>query len=154
MKFESLGELTEDATIGSWLCSNPISVPYYDGKEIKFTLVDLQEDKKSEDFILAVRNFLKLTVKDRAVAEKLVYKEYQEMVSMVGEQDAGPVITIAADVWNHVHPSSIYVLRKLNDQKIYIKIAAECDWEIENGIQIVYRNGNELCLVSEQDNQF
>lgn len=32
-----------------------------------------------------------------------------------------------------------------------MQIAAECDWEPEHGLLIVYRNGNELSRVSDQD---
>ncbi len=38
-----------------------------------------------------------------------------------------------------------------NDNLIYIQIAAECDWEEEHGLQIIYKNGNQLSRVSEQD---
>ncbi len=34
---------------------------------------------------------------------------------------------------------------------MYVQIAADCDWEPEHGLQLVYRGGNELVRVSEQD---
>lgn len=34
---------------------------------------------------------------------------------------------------------------------VYVQIAAECDWEPEHGLQIIYRRGVEFCRVSDQD---
>ncbi len=56
------------------------------------------------------------------------------------------------EVWEYVHPSEIFVRRRSRREKgVYVQITAECDWEPEHGLQIIYRRGKELSRVSDQD---
>ena len=71
--------------------------------------------------------------------------------SVLGEDEVDVRIAVATDVWKHVQPSEVYVKRRRKDKKVYMAIAAECDWEPEHGLQIVYRNGDQLSRVSAQD---
>jgi len=62
--------------------------------------------------------------------------------------------TVASDkdAWQHVQPSGISISRRdRRDCAMYVVIGANCDWEVEHGLQIVYRRGVELVLVSPQD---
>ena len=56
------------------------------------------------------------------------------------------------EVWAHLQPTAIHVSRRhRRDQRVYVQITAECDWEPEHGLQIVYCEGNRLVRVSDQD---
>ena len=56
------------------------------------------------------------------------------------------------DVWKHVRITEIGVCRRGHgDRALYVQVAAECDWDGEHGLQLVYRRGGELNRVSDQD---
>ncbi len=49
-------------------------------------------------------------------------------------------------------PTEVFVSRRSErDRAIYVQITADCDWEPEHGLQIVYRRGSELSRVSDLD---
>lgn len=151
MNIPSLGPLTVHPEVKDWLVSQPVAVPYFDNAKLTFTL-DSLEDSDQVDARSAVDSFLGLTVSDRLAASAAVYGNYTETAELVDECDLGCEIATAAEVWEFVHPTGIFVSRSsYGDKAVYVWIAAECDWEPEHGLQIVYRWGKELSRVSEQD---
>ena len=151
MEIPQLGPLHPHSQIPEWLVSAPVSVPYFDGQQLKFTADGLTE-ADTEDVQKAVEAFLALGADARLAASTFVFQNYRRMVNAVGEGDVGFHIAAPEGVWAHVHPSEIFISRRHHhDHLIYILIAAECDWEPEHGLQIVYRRGNELSRVSDQD---
>lgn len=151
MNIPELGSLLRDKQIDTWLISDPVTVPYFDGKKLTFTLDGLTESD-TQDARSAISAFLKLGPKDRLEAGKYVFANYRQMAALVDEDDLGCRITSEDEVWKHVHPSEIFVSkRRRRDNYIYIQITAECDWEAEHGLQIIYRQGQELSRVSDQD---
>jgi hypothetical protein len=151
MNIPSLGTLYPDKQFADWFTSNEISIPYFDGLPLTFTLDGLSEDD-IDDVDLAVKGFLTLGPTDRLAASPYVFKNYQYIASLVSKEDLYCDISDASEVWGHVTPSQIYVSRRhRRDKLIYLQITAECDWEPEHGLQIVYRRGIELSRVSDQD---
>jgi hypothetical protein len=70
------------------------------------------------------------------------------MVEAVGDDQVDYHIKNPDDVWAYVHPTEVYIShRHRRDMPIHIQITAECDWEREHGLQIVYRLGIELSRV-------
>jgi len=151
MNIQPLGPLTPDPRVPEWLVSGPVSVPYFDGQHLTFTLDGLEE-ADMQDVQNAVSAFLALDSSARQNASPYVFRNYERVVDAVGEEDVECQIAGPETVWEHVSPSEIFVSRRSRrDQFIYIQITAECDWECEHGLQIVYRRGNELSRVSDQD---
>jgi hypothetical protein len=152
MRIEQLGELSPDERIPEWLVSKRVDVPYFPGAKLRFVFDSIGGDGASDEFASAVRRFLSLTVRDRDEAAQYVFANYREMCEAIGADEVGVSIDGAADVWNHVRPDEIHVTRRSNgDRKVYVRITAECAWEPEHGLQIVYREGWELKRVSQQD---
>ena len=151
MRLEQLGELTRHPDIEEWLQSELIDVGYFPEKRLRFILENIEDDEAQQDYAAAVVNFLKMTTADREVASLYVFKNYSEFVRTVGEDEIDVRIAVATDVWKHIQPSEVYVKRRRKEKKVYTAIAAECDWEPEHGLQIVYRNGNQLSRISTQD---
>jgi hypothetical protein len=152
MNIEHLGELTRDPDIEEWMRSSEIAAGYFDGMKLRFILMDIEDDPNPEDFIAAVGNFLSITPELRLQASKYVYKNYSDFLDAVGEDEMDVLIATPEEVWDHVNPTEIFVSRRSNgDEKIYVQITAECGWEIEHGLQIVYREGKHLNRVSGQD---
>lgn len=94
---------------------------------------------------------MELGKEQRMEASQHVFKNYKEFVQQVGEEYFDFKIVNEEDVWKHVHPTKINIRKRYKDNSVYIAIYAECDWEDEHGLQIVYKNGNELSRVSDQD---
>jgi hypothetical protein len=149
MTIEQLGPLSPDQHDPACLVSTPIETAYFPGIKLSFVLEDVGADEKPEEFSDAVRRFLQLSSSARELAAPYVHKNYTEACEASGESlaIAGPHA-----VWNHLRPMEIRVSRRpYGDEKVYVVIAAQCDWEPEHGLQIVYRGGDELARVSDQD---
>jgi hypothetical protein len=152
MKIEHLGELTIHPELDDWLQSPEVRIEYFDGVKLKFVFEDITEDPKPDDYRTAVSSFLAMTLADRENATLYVHKNYADFINDVDEEDVYVRIDDCSDVWKHVFPTVIHVSRRpYGDKKVYIVINAECDWEIEHGLQIVYREGGILQRVSDQD---
>ena len=152
MNLETLGELTPDPDIEEWWVSEPVSVGYFAGTPLYFVLEDVADDPAPAEFETAVQNFLTLTSQDRAEATPWVFRNYTDYAEAVGEDDLDFVIDTPEDVWAHVQPTKVHVLRRAyGDRKVYVVVAADCDWEEEHALQIVYREGKQLSRVSAQD---
>ena len=151
MNIAALGQLKPDKDIPEWLVSSPIAVPYFDGQELTFTIDGLSDDD-SEAIEEAVRSFLALGANDRLAAAPHIYRNYQRMLEAVGSDEISCSIASIDGVWGHVHPCEVFVSKRgRRDDYIYIQITAGCDWEIEHGLQIIYRGGCVLSRVSDQD---
>ena len=151
MNISHLGALHPNSRIPDWLVSEPVSVPYFDGQQLTFTLDGITE-ADTEDVQSAVDAFLALGSDARLATSPFVFRNYRRVADAVGEGDMDFQVAIPEDIWAHVHPSEIFISRRHSrDSLIYIQIAAECDWECEHGLQVVYRRGNELSRVSSQD---
>lgn len=152
MRIEPLGELSPDDRIPEWLVSQKVDVPYFPGAKLRFVLEGLEDDDAPDEFASAVRRFLALTVRERDHAAPHIFTNYREMCEAIGADEVGVDVAQPADVWNHVSPDEIFVKRRHSgDRKVYVQITAECAWEREHGLQIVYREGFELKRVSDQD---
>lgn len=151
MKIAALGPLTPDEDVPEWLVSSPVAIPYFDGQELTFTL-DALDDDDAVAIEEAIRSFLALGPKDRLAASPHVFLNYQQTLEDVGPEDLSCSIASADEVWSHVDPIEIFVSKRgRRDDLIYIKITAECDWEDEHGLQIIYRGGSTLSRVSDED---
>ena len=151
MNIPELGVLTTHDDIEEWLISKPVPVPYFDGRPMTFTLDGLEESDEPA-VATAVASFLSLTAADRDSASASVYQNYLALAAAVDEDEVGCSISSPGDVWNHVTPHEVFVKQDYyGDKSIYVRINAECDWEPEHGLQIIYRHGRDLSRVSAQD---
>lgn len=116
--------------------------------------VDLAEDCDPSD--PALQKFLALGPKDRAKAARHVYAYYKDFHSAVGgdewrDQEVG-VPAGPADIWAFVTPGPVFVQQDAyGDKPWYVVMEAECAWEDEHGLMLVWRNGETLSKVSGFD---
>jgi hypothetical protein len=151
MNIPILGSLEAEPDIPEWLTSDPRGIPFFDGIKLPIVLDSLDEadEKEVESAIVA---FLLLGPIDRLEASQHVFENYKRMAAMTTEEDLDCQIESPEAVWQHVRPAQVFVARRnRRDCAIYVTIAAECDWEREHGLQIVYRRGQYLTRVSDQD---
>ena len=150
MNIPSLGPLHVDKSIPEWLVSQPVTVPCFDNLPLTFTLNSLTAEDVV-DTSEAVAAFLGLGARDRMAASPFMFQNYRRMADAVSEADLDCWVMAPEEVWAHVHPTEVFVSRRRRDGIIYVQVTAECDWEREHGLQIIYRQGNELSRVSAQD---
>jgi hypothetical protein len=151
MNIPELGALLPHDSIPEWLVSSPIPVAYFDGLPLIFTL-DGFEEADADEIRDAVRAFLALTPADRLAASDYVFQHYQRYADILDDEDLGCWPERAEDIWPHIEPSAVTLARRgRRDSHIYVRLEAECPWDPEHGLQIIYRSGKQLSRVSEQD---
>ena len=151
MNFQGIGNLEPHPDVPEWLVSAPIPIPLFDGLPLTFTLEAI-EGKDAPEVATAIASFLRLGPESRSAASPYVYDNYKFIAESADEEDLGFRINSADEVWEHVYPTDIHVSRRRRrDKAIYVQVAAECDWDLEHALQLVYRRGFELSRVSDQD---
>jgi hypothetical protein len=127
-----------------------VAVPWFDGAEI-----ELEEPETTRD-AAALKVFLTLTAQDRIAASRHVYAYYRDFHSMVGGEDwldaQMGVPATPAHIWNHVQPQALFVESR-NDMPghSYVVVEANCDWEVEHGLMLVWKDGARLTKVGGYD---
>ena len=151
----TLGALQPDE-YGDFWEAEPIAVPFFDGLSLPVQLMDVSAaDASAID--AAMENFLRLNAQDRSRAAPAVLENCQNFLSMIDlstEADhAMAALTDADAIWPYVDCQSIDIVKDDGDGEpsIHVVLTCNCEWEPEHGLQIVYRNGNQLTRVSEQD---
>jgi hypothetical protein len=151
MNIPILGPLKPDQHFPEWLVSEPLEIPFFGDLKLPVTLRYLDEADE-EHIKTAVASFLNLGVGDRFAMSRYIFQNYRIIAGHVSGENLGCQIESEEGVWQHVHPTAVNISKRdRRDQAIYIVIAAECDWEPEHGLQIVFRRGSELARVSDQD---
>jgi len=153
-----IGPLTQTERFPGWWQSEEIPVPLLEGEFLRVIFQDYDpalDPAFIADADEALKNFLAKTVEDRAAASALVYQNCADLLPGIDDEIADEIRSIgnAEDIWQFVYPSDICVSRnnEQDDKDIYIRLACECLWDPEHGLQLVYRKGAELTRVSEQD---
>ncbi|WBA43002.1 DUF6985 domain-containing protein [Hymenobacter canadensis] len=150
-----VGPMLQDADLDDWWQSQPVAVPFFDNQPVSVVLSGVLSATAADlaDMDECLTHFLALGAADRLALSDLVWANYQEVVEAVGE-DLDIRIDTPADVWAHVHPREIHISwRDRRDEDIYLSVECACDWEIEHGLQLVFRRGRMLTRVSQCDGQ-
>ncbi len=153
MRIAKLGHIKRNPRVPRFLESEPIPIPFFDGQKLPVRLLNLH-DTDAPEIEHALTSFLKLGEQERLAISRYVFANYQSTAKSAAEQGCYLACAIASenDVWQHVQPSGISISRRdRRDCAMYVVIGANCDWEVEHGLQIVYRRGSELVRVSDQD---
>ncbi|MEM6303661.1 MAG: hypothetical protein AAF744_03015 [Pseudomonadota bacterium] len=127
-----------------------IALPWFDGAE-----ADLEEPETPQK-AAALKAFLSLTAQDRLAASRHVYAYYRDYHAIVGGEDwldaQMGVPAQPEDIWQHVTPQIIAVdSRPDMPGHVYVVIEADCAWEEEHGLMLVWEDGTELIKVSGYD---
>ncbi len=126
-----------------------IKVPYFDGFE-----VELADEVSSSDPTLI--EFLNRNATDRLKDSRHVFNYYQDFHDAVGgedwlDQEMG-VVSDPKQIWKHVTPGPVFVEDgRGSDTSRYVVMEAECAWEEEHGLMMVWKDGKVLCKVGGYD---
>ncbi|MFC3799213.1 DUF6985 domain-containing protein [Cohnella sp. GCM10012308] len=130
-----------------------LKIPYFDNAEVEL-VEELDPDAPEEAATLAA--FLSLTAADRLADTRHVYAYYRDFYEAVGgegwiDEEMG-VPEAPADIWNYVTPGGIELRKGRNgDDNWYVLMEANCGWEAEHGLMMVWRNGTTLSKVGGYD---
>ncbi len=150
IEVKPLGVLTPHKIIPELLVSNPINVPFFGGKAVEFTIdeEDLSPTMKPKVEEVVV-NFLKLAPEYRFDLTDYVYANYKEMIDTTSVK---PLSLENRDaIWKYVYPKGIHVERD-RDDIFYIDCECDCEWEIEHGLEFVFKHGNKINRISQYHN--
>lgn len=158
IKSHVIGQLTQDETFPDWWKSEEVSIPFFDGKKLPITFMDFEVDNDKmfvSEADKALTNFFMLGNLYRESISHLVHKNCKDFLEDVGFNKADKAmwdIKDGKEIWQYVHPSEIYVLRRrYKEQDMYVQVACGCDWEQEHGLQFVFRQGKKVTRISAQD---
>ncbi len=150
-----IGKLKEDEQYEGWWESDFINIPFFDGKKLKITFLDLEDEKDLKEADLAIERFLQKGKIEREAISNLVYRNCMENLEGVGYNEFNEKLWDIKDekeIWKFVYPSGIEVTKRpYKEQDMYVQICCECEWEIEHGLQIIYRQGKQVTRVSYID---
>lgn len=154
-----IGAFQQDAQFDDWWNGPTLDIPFFGGLPVPFSCIDLIPDADLA-FISeaneALKHFLQLGKAERLAASPGILQNCKEFLSAVGiEEEEDQVLWDIQDpteIWQYVEPSHVHITRHPSaDHAIYIFIACECAWEREHGLQLVFRKGQELTRISQQD---
>ncbi len=148
-----LGELTEHPSVREWWASEPVPVPLVSGASLRFVITEERAAwEHAKDVEDAVERFLNLTDEARLAETDKIYAHYKECRDARDRDIPNLPIAKPEDVWKHVTPHEVLVSRRpRRDEGIYVTLAFECDWDPDDGLQLVFFGGDALVRVSKQD---
>jgi len=153
MEIPGISEFTKDTEF-DWYYSEGIAVKILGGQMCRIVLAGYDEDENKEDFHNAIKNFLTIDQSVLREAEDHVFRYYRACSENWNPEDQqSPAIEHPQDVWKHVQfgREPMVGRRHRGDKGIYISLECECDWEIEHGLQIVFKNGLRINKVGPYD---
>lgn len=128
-------------------------VPYFDNAELT-TFEDADTSEAGAAAALAA--FLALTPADRISDSRHVFAYYKDYHQAVGGEDwmdeEMGIPETPADIWDYVRPGEINLTKgRRGDDNWYVVMEANCGWEEEHGLMLVWRNGTTLTKVGGYD---
>ncbi len=121
--------------------------------DCEFIIEGYQQDDQKSDFHNAICNFINLTDDDLKNTEPYIHQYYKDYFNLNHEREKVVQIQHPKEIWDFITPGfEIYISRRYHgDKKIYISIECNCEWESDHGLQLVFRDGNQICKVSPFD---
>ncbi len=151
MRSETLGELNFDKDLEVFK-SAIVNVPVLGNSECVFVFDELTNESDSfpVKFEGAVRNFMSLSNSWLACLKEHLWSYYEDMSRELDAEDV-PKISME-DILQFVEfGNDVMVTMDYDENDVYISLEASCEWEIEHGLQITLKNGNELAKVGPYD---
>ncbi|NEA32735.1 hypothetical protein [Streptomyces sp. SID13031] len=153
MEIPGLGAVVEDDAFEGYR-SKAVPVGVLGGLECEFVVQGYDEEEDQEDFHAAIRTFLSLGPSALTEAAPAVYAYYLRARREPGG-DLGVKINGPDDVLEYVNlGTEAEVLRNDDgDGRIYVSLECGCDWEPEQGLQLVFRDGACVTRVGPYDGE-
>ena len=153
MEIPGLGLVTKDDQF-DWYRSEPLPVAALGGKSCQIILENYDDYHAKEDIHAAIKNFLSIDQSTLREAEPYIFQYYTDCNSDLSPEDEDYlVIDSPRDVLKRVKfgDEPIVTRRAYGDRGVYVSLECNCDWEIEHGLQIVFKNGLKVNKIGPYD---
>ncbi len=150
MSIESkiVGHLKEDDFDPNFYTSEPIAIPYFDNIKLQIGFIEAKHVPYMELADKALKIFLTMDAKNRKADSELVQHYYEETLKY--GYTAPLNVKISQDIWTYVTPKEIIVHWDQHGD-IYLCVSCDCVWEVEHGLQLVFKDGRILTRASGHD---
>lgn len=150
-----LGPLTRHPDIDEWVQSELVRVDSLGGHQFRFVF-DESTPLDDAGLASALHNMLRQELNLLAKAEGHVFDYFRDTIRLLGEEAPNLTVATAAEVWRYVEfGEAIAVHQKSGDRLvpagIYFSVECGCAWEVEHGLQLVFRDGIEVVKVGMYD---
>ncbi len=103
----------------------------------------------------ALERFLSLGRGQKTGATRHVHACYQDLRAEIGAEtldgDMPPPAT-PDDIWRHVTVTALRLVPDRDDaERVFVSLSANCGWDPEHGLQMVWQDGETLVRVSGED---
>ncbi|MGI5170015.1 DUF6985 domain-containing protein [Spirillospora sp. CA-253888] len=151
MQIPGLGHVTWNTGL-DWYQSEPVPVPVLDGTPCRFIVDGYDDDPAPEDFHAAIRAFLTLDRSALTAATAPIFAYYRDVTDAIvdaGDLDWYVEIQEPDEVFDHIGFGDEPIVRRdpYGDRRVYVSLECECDWEVEHGLQLVFRDGRTITKI-------
>lgn len=148
MESAIVGQLSQSKFANDLYESEPFEIPYFNNKRLKISYFGTADPKYFDSAEKVLKNFLDLTSDTRINDSLRVFAYYFQTLSYGYTKSLD--IWNPSDIWNFVTPTEI-MIEFDDDYEFYVCASCECDWEIEHGLQLIFKNGTTLTRASGHD---
>ena len=153
-----IGELTQDKNFEQWWKSELIEIPLLNNKKVEIAFIDFIPEIDT-DFIKeadeALKVFLEKSEYEKTLLTPLLFKHCMKYRNASGSDQVDQNLWKIKDenkILDFISGEHIIVTRSHGkNEMIYVNLNCECEWDKEHGLQILYRKGQKLTRISEQD---
>ncbi|MFK7161229.1 hypothetical protein V6U78_09295 [Marinospirillum sp. MEB164] len=135
-----------------WL-SSELAISFLNNSKLKIRLDfnDQELEEYQSEIETTLRNTLNLGQSDRENLKKHLYAYYKDLVLDVGEEylEDMPAQENEDHIWEFVHLSSLSISKSQITEEFFCQFTGRCDWEVEHGVSISFKNGNNLAKVGD-----
>lgn len=125
-----------------------VTLTAFGDAEVTLNTYDFDDGVLSPGAEIALEAFLAMGHKARIGATRHVFAYARDFGDSVGWEDLGMEQPVDPDqIWSHVHPIAISLVDRGEGGPWYVSLEANCDWEEEHGLQLVWQDGVALVKV-------
>ena len=153
MQIPPLGTLIKDEE-NDWLISDAFNIAAFNNTPCEFLIEGYETDPHPQDFSDAISNFITLNSAALKTAETPVFNYYLDWARLAKAEGLPCVeITSPEEIWQHIQfgHEALVCRRNNGDRAVYVLFECDCDWNQEDGLQIVFKHGNQVSKVGPFD---
>ena len=146
-----VGAVTAESRFPHTLLSKPLAVGMLDNTECTFEFPWYFQEPAPEEIDTAVENFLSADKSVLMQSQDYIWNYYSDCYRDCITRDDQPLLLQSRDqVWDHIQFGNRIKVRRKGDA-IYLSMECECDWNIDDGLQIVFKRGEVISRISAYD---
>lgn len=130
-----------------WECARHI--PFLDATLDVRVDPDLRGGDVTDKQRQVYRSIMQLPAATQTRMEGPIFANYLKIREEV-EDDTMPDIPAAAAIWSHLDLRAIHIPRHRASKHSYFFVEAECTWEPEHGLEVLFRDGAILQVTQQE----